>query len=421
MSDIALVADAFAVAQVRAQAITGYDVATTYKCTIGGRVISTVGTGGTTTTTAAALVALLNASTYPEFAEITWSNNTNTVIGTCDTPGKAITFTLSVSGGTGTVGAASDTTANDGPEALTANNCKNAATGVRALATGGDTFTLESIDTDLRYNLDALSAVTVAALYIEASFTGECGLPPLNQDGTLDYDEYRPQYLQIGATVCLIGDGSGDGSDLMMIDLGTVLGGVTVLKTGSSPTLAGLGALIIKGTNASNTLKAVSGSIDIAPFAGETATFATLTAVGDASVRTSSGVTLTTVNAGGSATIDLNAAGNPTTINIYDQATVIVRGSIAPGTINVYGKSAKLIYLSSGNPTTVNLIDGATLDCTDNPSTFTIGTLTGSGAPTINDPNSRMTVTNAVDPKNSDVFGWTWNLKPGRQITLGAP
>jgi hypothetical protein len=421
MSDIALVADAVAVAQVRSQTITAYDVATTYRCTINGRVVSTLGTGGTVTTTAAALVVLLNASTYPEFAEITWSNVAGAVIGTCDTAGKSITFALTVSGGTGTVGAASDTTSNDGPEALTANNCKNASTSARALPVASDTFTLEAIDTDLKYNLDALSAVTVAALYIEASFTGQLGNPPVNADGDTSYDEYRAQYLLLGATVCLIGDGDGDGSDLMMIDLSSILSGVTVLKTGSSPVIDGLGALIIKGTNASNTLKAVSGSIDIAPFAGETATFATLTAIGDATVRTSIGTTLTTVNAGGSATIDISAAGTVTTINVYDQATVIVRGSMGATTINVYGANATIIWLSSGNPATVNLYDGAKFDCTENPSTFTITTLTGSGTPTVSDPNSRMTVTNAVDPKQGNIFGWTWDLKPGRQFTLGAP
>src|SRR6185369_5685357 len=108
--------------------------------------------------------------------EITWSNVAGAVIGTCDTPGKSITFLLTVSGGTGTVGAASDTTANDGPEALTANNCKNASTSARALPAGGDTFTLEALDTDFKYNLDALSAVTLAAYYQEASFTGQVGL-----------------------------------------------------------------------------------------------------------------------------------------------------------------------------------------------------------------------------------------------------
>jgi hypothetical protein len=55
-----LVADALAVAQDRRATITAYDVATTYKVTINGKIVSVLGSGGTVTTTAVALAAALN-------------------------------------------------------------------------------------------------------------------------------------------------------------------------------------------------------------------------------------------------------------------------------------------------------------------------------------------------------------------------
>src|ERR1044072_3073891 len=170
MADIILAGDVYPkVAQVRDANITAYDASTTYKVTINGRTVSQIGTGGTATTTATAFATALNASTIPEFAEITWSSSTSHVIGTCDTAGKTFVCTSSVSGGTGTFGSFSDTTSNDGPEALTANNCKDASSGVRGLPVNSDTFTLETLGSDLKYGLDALSGVTLAAYYQEAS------------------------------------------------------------------------------------------------------------------------------------------------------------------------------------------------------------------------------------------------------------
>jgi hypothetical protein len=424
MSDFALVADALAVAQDRRATITAYDAATTYKVTINGKVVSLLGTGGTVTTTAAALVALLNGSTVPqEFQEATWSNSSGTLISVMDTPGKPITWTTSVSGGTGTFGAASDTTSNDGPEALTANNVKNVATDARALPSASDTLTLEALDDDVKYALDALSGLTLAALYIEASFSGQCALEPIDSDGATDYDNYRPLYLKAPATLAEIGAGDGDGSNLILLDASSVQQALTVWKTGDSPVLDGLKALIWKGTHASNVVKISSGSMDVAPFAGETATIATLSVGGDADVRTGAGVTLGTVNVSGNATLDITSAAalaDITTINLYDRATLIVRGDNAITTINVYSADVTIIYLASGTVGAVNLFDGPTFDATDNLNSFTITTLAGSGKPTVKDPNSRMTVTNAVDPKSGNIFDWTWKLKTSRAFTLGA-
>jgi hypothetical protein len=423
MADKFLSADAHATAQVRSATLTAYDAATTYRITINGKVVSQIGTGGTTTTTATAFATALNASTIPEFAEATWSSNGAVVTGTMDDPGVPFTFTTSVSGGTGTIGAASDTTSNDGPEALTANNVKDASSDARALPSASDTFTIESLDSDLKYALDALSGLTLAALYIEATMEGQVGLPPVNENGAINYDDYRVQYLTAPATICTIGDGDGDGSDLIMHSSGSVLCGWTILKSQSDGAIDGIKPIVLKGTNASNTLKVMDASVDVAPFAGETSTILTLTASGSADVRTSSGVTLGTVNASGNATVDITSAtalSDITAINIYDNATVIIRGDNAITAITLYGSNATLIYLGSGTIGTLTLVDSPTINAADNLNSFTVTTLSGSGAPVIKDPAGKLTVTNAITTNNSDVFEWDWQLRQGRAITLGA-
>lgn len=425
MANIILTGDATAVAQVISGTLDTYDAATTYTVTINGKAISTVGTGGTTSTTATALRALLNAATAPpEFLEITWGGSSNAITGTADTAGKAITATLSVSGGTGTRTDFTSTTANSGPEALVAGNCKDASSAARSLPGNADTFTIEDLTTDLKYALDALSAVTVASLTIDASMTGQVGLSWLNEDGTTTYHEHRPRYLAIGATVATIGAGGGDGSGLVMINFGSVQTACTV-RTAATPLIDGYHAIILKGTHASNALAVEGGSVDVAPFAGETATLLTLVTTGGAEVRTSSGVTLGTVTAGGTSIVDITSADSLTditAINVTESATVTLRGDndVTAVTITGDGSTEPTLFLAcSGSGvvlTTINLYKGAVLDLDDFPGTYcTATTINVYGECTINDRNEKLRITNAV-------VGWklvTYNGSAKRSVTVG--
>lgn len=424
MADFKVAGDALAVAEVQTVQVTAYHASTTYSLLRNGKSVTAIAEG-TVDDTAAELASDWNDDENPEMEEATAEAATDTVTLTADEAGKPIPLTTREDGGTGTIGDPVITTAAKGPSVLCAENCKNVATGERDLPTTGDSLTLEQLDIDLKYHLDALAAVTLTLLSIEASFTGQVALAPVNEDASDHYDEDRVKYLTVGATSCVIGggDSEADGSGLIAIDFGAVLTNCLVIKTDDAD-LDGLHAFLFKGTNASNVLRMEGGSCDVAPFAGELATILTATIGGDAELRTSKGVTLGTVNALASAEIEIDSAAalaDITAINIYDQATVTIRGDNGITAINVYGKTAKVIYLASGTIAAVNLIDGATFDCKDNPNAFTISTLTGSGQPTITDPNGRMTITNPIDPKNSDVFDWKWDLRPGRQITLGSP
>src|SRR5258708_1374747 len=120
MGKVHWIANALAVKQVYTIQVTAYDVGTTYKVTINGKVVFTIAAGGVNATATALQVALA-ASTIPEFLEVTWTVATDTVTGTAVTAGKPFTAVGAASGGTGTVSVTA-VTANTGP-----NNWDNTA------------------------------------------------------------------------------------------------------------------------------------------------------------------------------------------------------------------------------------------------------------------------------------------------------
>ncbi len=416
MSDILWVGDAPEVAQVSTGTIDTYDAAGTYTVTINGKTVSVAGDTNENTT-ATNLRAALNASTIPEFAEITWSGATDAIIGTADTPGKPFTAVLSASGGSAAVTDFSTTTANSGPNACIAANFKNVDTNARALPVDSDNLWFQDSDVSLLYALDAISGVTLANLYVKASYEGQIGLPAYNTDGDDQYAEYRPRFLVLeAATNCQIGEGDGDGSARLQLDLSAGASAVTVWKT-NSPAETSYHALIIKGTSASNTLTVKGGSVDVAPFDDDVATFATVVAAGEAEVRLSSGCTLTTIIASGQSVVDIGAAF--TTLTQSDSATVTRRGSGASTTINA--TAGILNEWGSGTVTNMNVGDGATVDASGSPVAKTWTNTTVAGAFTINDAGRKVTFTNAISAGQGSVLNGTLNIGNGRTLLPGAP
>lgn len=93
--------------------VTAYDVATTYRVTIGGANVDTVGSGGTTTTVATAMAVALNASVNANFTPITWTSTGAVVTGTADAAGVGFTPTTAEVSGTGTIGDPVETVKHD--------------------------------------------------------------------------------------------------------------------------------------------------------------------------------------------------------------------------------------------------------------------------------------------------------------------
>ena len=342
-----------AVAQVTTVAITAYDATTTYKLTINGKTVST-SAAGSANATAAALVTAWNASTEPELAEVTASGSTSPLTLTGDTAGIPFTVTSAVSGGTGTIGSPSTTTSATGPNHF--DNADNWTGG--SVPTTGDSVYIEQSSVSIKYGL-AQSGVTLALLSITSSFTGDIGLPALNQTGSSNYQEYRATYLAIGATALNIGDGPGQGSGRLKIDLGSVQSTVNIRNT-SSGSETNLEAVQLKGTHASNVVNVTKGSVAIAGYGGDVSTVATLT-VGfvsspstDSRVRCGAGVTLTTLQMSGGE-VELNSG--LTTVTMTTGTLTLNAGNVTTLTAD----GGTVYYAGTGTITTANLSE-ATLD-----------------------------------------------------------
>lgn len=383
--------DADAVAQVSSASIDSLDATpanNTFHVTIGDEVISQVGTTDAATT-AAALVALLNASTHPYFAAVTWTNPSGgTITGTADTAGVPFVAALTETGaGTGAVTDFSDDTASSGPCDLGA--ADNYSGG--ALPANGDTLIIADVSSNIAYNLDALAAVTLAHLQIRQTFLGLIGLRSTQfatSADALTYSttraaEYRETYLKVGADRITNGAHGGIGTPVgsQRVKIDNVKSGASmldVINTATTSADTGLPAVRYKAAHADAdvNVRAAPGGVGVAMDApDETST------IGDAQVvsgsfSTGRGVTMTSLEQYGG-TSRITASATVATMSINGGACY-TDGDFTVTELNV--QDAGIIYLghrkTGGNcATTVNLLAGGTLDVQVTPEARTFGTL----------------------------------------------
>lgn len=421
MATVLFAGDSFGVAAVYTIVVSAYDAATTYSVTINGKTVSVVGSGGTTATVATALQVALAASTIPEFTELTWTVNSSTITGTAnDTThtGKPHTITTNESGGTGTIDDPTTATSAKGPEALVASNVINASTRARALPSNGDTFVFSQFAGDLKWALDACTSNTTLVVNFLASYTGDVGLPFTNVDEAVDYNEYRTRYLTIDGGTINIGLGEGDGSGMLMLNTKASATTIVQYKTDTSSSDF-QHATVWKGTEATNTATILSGSFDVAPWPGETATLATLSCGGDSEVRTSAGTALTNVYVDEASEAEIGASGTITLVRVRGNAECIIVTAQTITTATLDGETPTLTLKppAAMTITTLNAYAGATIDLDDSPADVTITTLNVYGPITINDRQGKLKITNAVSRYNLI----TWNTTPGRAVTYSNP
>lgn len=370
-------------AQVSTVQITAYDAATTYILTIGNKTVSVIAQGSANATATGMATAwnALSAIHYPEFAEVTASAATDTVTLTADVAGRPFTTTSSVSGGTGTIGSVTTTTANAGPNdwSTAANWSGNAA------PVDNDTVYIEDNAIPILYGLSQTS-IDLTALHIAASYTGQIGLPKWNQGG---YAEYRTEYLTLGTVTTLkIGYGPGQGSGRIKINTGSNACTCVVEKTALTVE-PGVPSLCWKGVHASNDFTVHSGYVGISFFGLDAATLPTLRLgrTGTANVICGAGATLTTITqlAG-----TLEVRSNVTTLNVYGGVcTLQAAMTVTTLTVGVLdpknATQSTIFYNSSGTCTTANIRKGGTLDFTQDPRSKTVTTANLFAGGTIND------------------------------------
>lgn len=369
---------ALAVAKVMTHTIGGAAAAAqTYTITRNGKSISYTSIGGDTNTTiATALTTLLNASTVPEFSEVTWSSAAAIITGTCDTAGNNQTYTTTTDGAWTFVTAL--VTAASGPNRWdVAVNWSGGAVPV-----GADDVVID-IPVSILDGLDQ-SAVTLTSLVIAASFDNAyIGRPRTNAGG---YTEDRDIALKISATTVRIGVGEGNGSGRVKINFGTVQMTTEVRKTGQ-PIEQGVPSLLLLGTHASNAMDVQAGSVGVAIFGTEVSTLLTLRCSANATVTCGEGCTLGTISGEGtvqmnSAVTTLTQAGGQWTIN----------GSSAITTLTQNG--GLLNHNSSSTITTATI--GGTVNCGGDASARTITTCTLNKGGKIVDPLNVLTITNGI-------------------------
>ena len=204
-------------------------------------------------------------------------------------------------------------------------------------------------------------------------------MPKTNANG---YPEYRDDYLQVGVTALNI-----FGGNRVKIDLGSVQSTILV-DSGGQSIESGVSAVLLKGTNSSNSLEVNNGSVGFAEFGGEAGTLAVLK-INGGTVFVGAGATLSSCTAtiGGGAT-EINS--NISTV-VQTGGTLEINGAATVASLTV-GTGGTCNYNSSGTCTAA-VIRG-TLDLSGDTSAVTFTDLTlGAGARLI-DPHSRLIVTN---------------------------
>lgn len=396
---------ASAVAQVANATFATYDVTTTRTITIGGVGIGAVDSGGTLTAALTALAVLLNASTHPYFAAITWSSNATQIIGTADVAGVPFVFLASVSGGTGTV---SNTytvaTASAGPnDWSTAGNWSG-----QTLPVDGDTIIFKDSSVSVAWGLDQ-SSIQPALLRIDQTYTGRIGLRrdqfARAVDGTnleTSVVEYRSQYLHILPVLCELGQNfsaqTANGSGRLKLNFGTDPCTCTIFNTAASPTDSGQTAVQILSDDAATAIfvRSAPGGVGIAIGPGETSTLATVSisdTTSGSKVFCGPGTTLTTWSQKGGTNL-ISPAATVTTVTV-EGGTLTIEGTAAITTMNVYGGT---VYSNSTGTITTAECNGssAVIDFLQSNQARTVTNMRVYSG-TVKADGSVMTFTNIVD------------------------
>lgn len=353
----------------------------------------------------------LNASTIPEFAEITWANYGDTHIqGTVDTAGKPVTHgtVTNTTAGDGAFGQFANVTANSGP--YCADTAVNWSTGATPANTNDIIF--ENSKVPCKYGLD-FSTIQPNSITKRQSFTGEIGLPRMNVDAGDDADnryvEYREQSLKFAGTAAQetatsvdIGEGEGTGSGRVKIDMTTANTNFTIHNKGQRAE-TGIPCVLLKGTNTLNTLKIIKGDVGVAFFGGDTSNLSggidigyKDSVLGDSELVCGSGVTLGNIDqTGGKTDFDLTTAA-VTTADLRAGELTLRGDTNGITTFNVTG--GKCIDMGgSGTIATLNVSGPGDYDHTKSMTARTITNVELFKGAAYRDPHGVVTETNDID------------------------
>jgi hypothetical protein len=365
----------------------------------------------------------LNSSTYPEFAEATPTSNGTTLTLTGATAGKPFIATLTPlesdgsASGTGTIeGGTSATTGTTVTAATGPNHWSNDRNWVEGAAptTSDNVYFSASSSTqasDCLYDISQPS-LTLGLLAIEKGYSGKIGLA----EHTGTYPEYRTKDLTLASCPSVkIGDGIGQGSQRIRLNVGTGNCTLDVNDTTSSDTPT-QETVLFRGTG-TNTINISKGSLGVAVRPGELANVSTLrvgyksSVLGDSNVRSGAGTTLSTVIQSGG-TFEANSS-IPTLTKSDGSLGFNGTGTIGPSWANTGGS---IFYRSSGtlSPGT----NGGTLDFRQDPRSRTVQTLTLVAGAILQDPAETVTYSGAMTLSNCSPEDVTLNIGDGKSFVI---
>ena len=342
------------------------------------------------------LVSLWNNSAHPYATSVTASvgvSGSGEVILTADVAGWEFDVTPAVDVSSAATFTKSVTTALAGPNVWsTGNNWWDVAAGTRGTApVTGDDIILRDSNVSICWGMDQ-SAVTLASLTVDESFTGNLGVKfchfTVDATGqtvsTTAAREYRQHHLKIGATRVDIGKrtgtGASTGSGRIKIH-NTAATETTVHRTGTQCTDTCMAAVRLRFDNASSNLYIASAQKGVAIAMDEPGETSSLTGVHFDTVNAADwvkigeGVTLNHVNMANGKTL-LQSATFVTTANVSGGA-LTTEGDFVLGTLNAYGGRSVLNHVnsSSGNETDTINLKGGEVDLTEGQEPKVIGTL----------------------------------------------
>jgi len=416
MATVVFRGDAKEVAQVSTATPANVEVNDVFTLTINGKTVSFTATANTVANVTAGLNTAWNASTEPEFSEITAVDSTTCVTLTADTAGYPFTVTGSATEGgvanTQTLVVANTVVAS-GPSCVSvASNWSGGS-----LPANGDTVVFEYGDVDALYGLDALAGIVVDKIVHSNSFTGDVGLPRENANG---YIEYRERYFKVGFNTADLGLGEGDGTGRFMLNAANSDAPVINIYNSGASEETGIPAVLVTDTGANSVVNINRGDVGIAFFAGEVASVSDLNVgyidnvTGDSTVRCGSGCTLTTIDKSGG---DLAIETNATTIN-QDGGTTAFRGAATLTTLNLNGGT--FYDESSGTITTTTILADAIYDKRRSMVGKTMTNVSVYKGAQFYDPMGTVTLTNGVDFQKCRLSDVTIVRPPHRTWTESA-
>jgi trimeric autotransporter adhesin len=257
-----------AVNEVQKVAIQGTATGGTFTLTYAGQTTSAIAWNASTSTVASALIALSNIGVGDVVVSGTPGNwlveFTNSLAGSNV---AQMTATSSLTGTAAANVTVATITGSAGPNHWdTADNWLPVG-----VPTNGDAVRFEIGNVDCLYGLDQ-TGITLASAWISMGWTGQLGLPRVNQSG---YLEYRTRELTCGITDLTVGQSSGSGPRKVAVNTLTVATSITVIDSGGSSE-TGVPTVIWRGTHADNVIEVQGGDFGSAWWSDESAQISSL-------------------------------------------------------------------------------------------------------------------------------------------------